>query len=152
MRCARLLFSKVNTALTDGLKSTHHFLLSGVVWARLERTEHHYNRGEAKVTASDSEPLIEARKHGASLQPRGATLVFSRWMGSPRGTSAPNISACPVSIVTDTALLSTCTAHARISHKAILKSSCKCQFPHKPVNLFFIFLIVKDRLTDLWGS
>jgi len=39
-----------------------------------------------------------------------------------------------------------------ISHKGILKSLCKSQFPHKFVNVFFILLIVKDKLTDLWGS
>jgi hypothetical protein len=34
----------------------------------------------------------------------------------------------------------------------LLKSFCKSQFPHKFVNLFFILVIVKDKLTDLWGS
>ena len=29
---------------------------------------------------------------------------------------------------------------------------CKSQFLHKSVNLFFILVIVKDKLTDLWGS
>ena len=32
-----------------------------------------------------------------------------------------------------------------------IKSFCKSQFPHKSVNLFFTLLIVKDKLTDLWG-
>ena len=27
----------------------------------------------------------------------------------------------------------------------------KSQFPNKSVNLFFIFVIVEDKLTDLWG-
>ena len=39
-----------------------------------------------------------------------------------------------------------------ISHEVFFKSFCKSQFPHKSVNLFFILVIVKDRLTDLWGS
>jgi len=39
-----------------------------------------------------------------------------------------------------------------ISHKVLLKPFCKSQFPHKSVNLFFILVIVKDKLTDLWGS
>ena len=39
-----------------------------------------------------------------------------------------------------------------ISHKVLLKSFCKSQFSHKSVNLFFILIIVKDKLTDLWGS
>ena len=38
-----------------------------------------------------------------------------------------------------------------ISHKVFLKSFCKSQFPHKSVNLFFILVIMKDELTDLWG-
>ena len=39
-----------------------------------------------------------------------------------------------------------------ISHKAFLKSFCKSQCPHQSVNLFFILVIVKDQLTDSWGS
>jgi hypothetical protein len=39
-----------------------------------------------------------------------------------------------------------------ISHKVLLKSCCKSQFPHKSVNLFFILVIVKDMLTILWGG
>jgi len=41
---------------------------------------------------------------------------------------------------------------AFILHKVSLKSSCKSQFPHKSVNLFFILVIGKEKLTDLWGS
>jgi hypothetical protein len=33
-----------------------------------------------------------------------------------------------------------------------LKLFCKSQVPHKSVNLFFILVAVKDKLTDLWGS
>ena len=43
-------------------------------------------------------------------------------------------------------------ANTLISHKVFLKSFCKSQFPHKSVNLFFISVTVKDKLTDLWGS
>ena len=39
-----------------------------------------------------------------------------------------------------------------ISHKVFVKLFCKRQFPHKFVNLFFILVIVKDKLTDLWGG
>ena len=39
-----------------------------------------------------------------------------------------------------------------ISHKVFVKSFCKRQFPYKPINLFFILVIVKDKLTDLRGS
>ena len=39
-----------------------------------------------------------------------------------------------------------------ISHKVFLKSFCKSQFPHNSVNLFFILVIVKDKLTDFLGS
>ena len=39
-----------------------------------------------------------------------------------------------------------------ISRRVVLKSFCKREFPHKSVNLFFILVIVKDKLTDLWGS
>jgi len=39
-----------------------------------------------------------------------------------------------------------------ISHKVFLKSFCKGQSPHKSVNVFFILVIVKDKLTGLWGS
>ena len=34
----------------------------------------------------------------------------------------------------------------------IIKSFYKSQFLHKSVNLFFTSVIVKDKLTDLWGS
>ena len=34
----------------------------------------------------------------------------------------------------------------------LMHQLCKSQFPHKVVNLFFILVIVKDQLTDLWGS
>jgi len=40
----------------------------------------------------------------------------------------------------------------RISHKVFFESFCKSQFPQNPVNLFFILVIVKDKLTDLWGG
>ena len=35
-----------------------------------------------------------------------------------------------------------------ISHKVFLQS----QFPHECVNLFLMFVIGKDKLTDLWGG
>jgi len=38
------------------------------------------------------------------------------------------------------------------SLKVIVKLFCKSKFPHKSVNLFFTLVIVKDKLTDLWGS
>ena len=35
-----------------------------------------------------------------------------------------------------------------------LRAGCArvSQFPHKSVNLFFILVVVKDKLIDLWGS
>ena len=39
-----------------------------------------------------------------------------------------------------------------ISHKVFIKSFSKIQFPHKSVNLFFILVIVKDKLTNLYGN
>ena len=39
-----------------------------------------------------------------------------------------------------------------ISHNLFLKSFGRSQFSHKFVNLFFIFVVVKDKLTDLWGN
>jgi len=39
-----------------------------------------------------------------------------------------------------------------ISHKVFSKSFCKSQFPHKSINLFFILVIVKGKLTYLWGN
>ena len=39
-----------------------------------------------------------------------------------------------------------------IAHKVLLKSFRKSQLPHKSVNLFIILVIVKDELTNLWGS
>ena len=39
-----------------------------------------------------------------------------------------------------------------ISHKVFLKSFCKSQFQHRFVNSFFILVIVKGTLTDLWGE
>jgi len=37
-------------------------------------------------------------------------------------------------------------------HKRFLESFCESQFPHESVNLFFILVIVKDRLMDMWGG
>ena len=39
-----------------------------------------------------------------------------------------------------------------ISQKALLKSSCKCQFPHKSAHSIFILVVTEDMLTDLCGS
>ena len=39
-----------------------------------------------------------------------------------------------------------------ISHEVSIKSFCKSQFPHKLVNLFFTSVMMKDKLTDLWGN
>ena len=39
-----------------------------------------------------------------------------------------------------------------ISNEALMKSFFKSQFPHNSVNLFSIFAIVKDDLTDLCGN
>ena len=39
-----------------------------------------------------------------------------------------------------------------ISQKLFIKSFCKSQFPHKSSNLFFILVIIKDTLTNLWGN
>ena len=39
-----------------------------------------------------------------------------------------------------------------ISHKVFIKSYRKSQSPHKSVDLFFILVLAKDELTDLWGS
>jgi hypothetical protein len=39
-----------------------------------------------------------------------------------------------------------------ISYKVFSKSFYMSQRPHKSVNLFSVLEIVKDKLTDLWGS
>ena len=39
-----------------------------------------------------------------------------------------------------------------MSHEVFMNSFCKSQFPHKSVNLFFILVTIKDKLTDLCGS
>ena len=39
-----------------------------------------------------------------------------------------------------------------VLHKVFLKSYLKGQFPHKFVNLLFTSVIVKNKLTDVWGS
>jgi hypothetical protein len=36
--------------------------------------------------------------------------------------------------------------------KWLIKSSCKSQFPYKSVNLFFVLVTIKDKLTDLCGN
>jgi hypothetical protein len=38
------------------------------------------------------------------------------------------------------------------SHDVLIKSSCTSRFPHKPVNLSVILVIMKDKLTDLCGN
>ena len=39
-----------------------------------------------------------------------------------------------------------------ISQKVFTKSICESKFPHKFVNLFFMSVVMKDKLTDLCGS
>ena len=39
-----------------------------------------------------------------------------------------------------------------ISHQVFRKSFCKSQFPNRFVNLFFILVMIKDKLTDLCGN
>ena len=39
-----------------------------------------------------------------------------------------------------------------ISHKVLIKSFGKSEFPHKYVNLFLIITNTKDRMTDLCGN
>ena len=39
-----------------------------------------------------------------------------------------------------------------ISQKVCLKLFCERQFAHKSVNIFFILVLIKDKLTYLWGS
>ena len=41
---------------------------------------------------------------------------------------------------------------ALVSQKALIKSFCKSQLPHKFVNKFFILVIVQDQLTDQCGN
>ena len=41
--------------------------------------------------------------------------------------------------------------HGFVSHKVFVQLFGKSQFPYKSVNLFFILVIVKDKLTSLWG-
>ena len=36
-----------------------------------------------------------------------------------------------------------------ISQKVFVKSFCRSEFPHKSVNLFYVLVIIKDKLTDL---
>jgi len=45
-----------------------------------------------------------------------------------------------------------CCSRDFISHKVLLKSFCKSQFPHNSVSISFILAIEKIKLTDLWGS
>ena len=47
IRCVRQLFSKVNTVRTDGLKTMHHFLLSGVVTAHRMHPKRVLQKSEA---------------------------------------------------------------------------------------------------------
>ena len=39
-----------------------------------------------------------------------------------------------------------------ISLKVFLKSFCRSKFPHKFVDIFFRLKMIKDKLTDVWGS
>ena len=41
---------------------------------------------------------------------------------------------------------------ALISQKGFIKSFCNSQFPHKSVNLSFISVMLKDKLTSLCGN
>ena len=44
------------------------------------------------------------------------------------------------------------TVHNIISQKVFIKLFRKIQFPHKFVNLFFMLLILRDKLTNLCGN
>ena len=39
-----------------------------------------------------------------------------------------------------------------VSRKVLSKSFCRSHFPHKFVNVFFILVMVKDQVIDLWRS
>ena len=40
-----------------------------------------------------------------------------------------------------------------LSHREVfIKSFCKSQFPHKFVDLFSTLVLIKEKLTDLWGN
>ena len=43
-------------------------------------------------------------------------------------------------------------AHVFISHNVFSNSLIKSEFLQKSVDLFFILVVVQDKLTDLWGS
>ena len=40
----------------------------------------------------------------------------------------------------------------RTSQKVFIKLFCTSHFPHKSINLFFILVIIKDKLTGSWGN
>jgi len=42
--------------------------------------------------------------------------------------------------------------HSFISQKVFIESSYKSQFPHNSVNLLFVLVIIKDKLTDFSGN
>ena len=39
-----------------------------------------------------------------------------------------------------------------ISLKRFMKPFCESRFPHRSVNLFFILVILKNKLRDLWRN
>ena len=51
-----------------------------------------------------------------------------------------------------------CRSKARVAmddlifQKVFIKSFCRGQFSHKSVNLFFVIVIMKNKLTDLRGN
>ena len=47
---------------------------------------------------------------------------------------------------------SSLAGYTLISLRVFLQSFCKSQFPHNSVNSFFTSVMVKDKLTNLWGS
>jgi hypothetical protein len=79
---------------------------------------------------------------------KSPTLFAVSWNDPAPQKTAPFFRGC----TPPTTLFEFRVVDRLISHNAFLKSFCKSQFSHTSVNSFFIFVTVKDKLTNLWGS
>jgi hypothetical protein len=84
------------------------------------------------------------RAHGEARPPRRRhTMIVAYAVRLPKALRAPSNDRVHKILL---------TKHELISHKVFLNSFYKSRFPHKYVNLFFISVIVKDKLTNLRGG
>ena len=112
----------------------------------------------SNLQKSDAAGSAAVKEEGAAaVEDGGASAVKDEGAAAVKEEGAPaDEESCPKEVCVASAAITpdrpADVSHHLISHKMFLKSFCKSRFPHKFVNLFFISAVVKDKLTNLWGS